>query len=90
MFPIKKQKAFAAVGHHFPLYDNDIRNIKICWLFPIPDFNTGLCQCGSLKISSKDLQQKEGEKKVEERSPQVSQLQARCRSKVNGLEESQS
>lgn len=63
MFPIKKQKAFAAVGHHFPLYDNDIRNIKICWLFPIPDFNTGLCQCGSLKISSKDLQQKRAREK---------------------------
>lgn len=69
MFPITKQRAFAAVGHHFPLYDNDIRDIKICWPFLIPDFNTGLCQRGSLKISFKDSGQKRrrGEKKFKER-----------------------
>ncbi len=95
MFIIEKQKASKSVGHHFPLYDNDSRDIKICWLFLMPGFNTGLCQCSSPKTLFRDLEQKEREKERErererERGPQVSQLQAQLNPKVNGLEESQS
>lgn len=91
MFIIGKQKAFKSVGHRFPLYDNDSRDIKICWLFLMPGFNTGLCQCSSPKTLFRDSEQKEREKKRErERGPQVSQLQAQLNPKVNGLEESQS
>ena len=93
MFIIGKQKAFKSVGRRFALYDNDSRDIKICWLFLMPGFNTGLCQCGSPKALFRDSEQEGREREKEnesERGPQVSQLQARLNPKVNGLEESQS
>lgn len=90
MFIIEKQSAFKSVGHHFPLYDNDSRDFKICWLFLLPALNTGLCQCSSPKTLFRDSEQKARGKKESERGPQVSQLQAQLNPKVNGLEESQS
>ena len=65
MFIIEKQKAFKSVGRRFPLYDNDSRDIKICWLFLMPGFNTGLCQFSSPKTLFRDSEQKEREKKRE-------------------------
>lgn len=47
MFLIEKQKVFKSVGHRFPLSNNDSRDIKICWLFLTPGFNTGLFQFSS-------------------------------------------
>lgn len=62
MFIIEKQKAFKSVGRRFPLCDNDSRDIKICWLFLMPGFNTGLCQCSSPKTLCRDSEQKWREK----------------------------
>lgn len=91
MFIIEKQKAFKSVGHHFPVSDNDSHDIKICWLLPVPGFNTGLCQLGfpEDRVSGLGVERERGEKESE-RGPQVSQLQAQLNPKVNGLEESQS
>lgn len=65
MFIIEKQKAFKSVGHHFPLSDNDSRDIKICWLFLMPGFNTGLCQFSSPKTLFRDSEEKGRERKRE-------------------------
>lgn len=59
MFIIEKQRPFRSVGRHLPLYDNDSREIKICWLFLMPGFNTGLCQCCSPKTLFRYSEQKE-------------------------------
>lgn len=68
MFVTEKQRAFRTVGRRFTLYDNDSRDIKVCWLFLMPGFNTGLCQCSSPKTSFKDSELREGEKKRERSS----------------------
>lgn len=65
MFIIEKQKAFISVGRRFPLYDNDSRDIKICWLFLMSGFNTGLCQFSSQKTLFRDSEKKERAKKRE-------------------------
>lgn len=54
MFLIKRQKEFKSVGHRFPVSDNDSRDIKICWPFLMPGFNTGLCQFRSPKTLFRD------------------------------------
>lgn len=54
MFIIEKQKVLKSAGHRFPLSDNDSRDIKICWLFLMPGFNTGLCQFSSPKTLFRD------------------------------------
>lgn len=61
MFLIEKQNAFKSVGRRFPLSHNDSRDIKICILFHMPGFNTGLCQFSSPKSLFRDLEQKERE-----------------------------
>jgi len=64
MFIIEKQRALRRVGHRLSLYDNDSRDIKICWLFLMPGFNAGLCQCSSPKTLFEDSEQREGEEKT--------------------------